>query len=137
MKLNSRVDSNTKDTLYFLFRCKKITRQKFNYELALSLLEHEKKRQSSKFFRDSKAKESLIINSKNEIEEKLKLKDDQIYDLESKLKLQETKVAELNTRIGKGFVAGVEGSSDVWHRNADGISASYEFLLDQGQLEIE
>ena len=32
---------------------------------------------------------------------KLKIKDDQIYDLESKLKLQETKVAELNTRIEK------------------------------------
>ena len=98
---NTGLYYNTKDTLYFLFRCKKITRQKFNYELALSLLEHEKKRQSSKLFRDSKAKESLIINSKNEIEEKLKLKDDQIYDLESKLKLQETKVAELNTRIEK------------------------------------
>ena len=98
---NTGLYYNTKDTLYFLFRCKKITRQKFNYELALSLLEHEKKRQSSKYFRDSKAKENLIMNSKNEIEEKLKLKDDQIYDLESKLKLQETKVAELNTRIEK------------------------------------
>ena len=94
---NTGLYYNTKDTLYFLFRCKKITRQKFNYELALSLLEHGKKM----ITKEGTAKENLIIKSKNEIEEKLKLKDDQIYDLESKLKLQETKVAELNTRIEK------------------------------------
>ena len=96
---NTGLYYNTKDTLYFLFRCKKITRQKFNYEIALSLLEHETNKQSKLFFR--KSKEGILINSKHEMEEKLKLKDDQIYDLESKLKLKETKVAELNTRIEK------------------------------------
>ena len=98
---NTGLYYNTKDTLYFLFRCKKITRQKFNYELALNLLEHGKNRQSKKFLKGTSIKENLKINSKNEMEEKLKLKDDQIYDLESKLKLQETKVAELNSRIEK------------------------------------
>ena len=98
---NTGLYYNTKDTLYFLFRCKKITRQKFDLEIALSLLEHEKKKQSQKLGKNIIGKENLIINSKNEMEEKLKIKDDQIYDLESKLKLQETKVAELNTRIQK------------------------------------
>ena len=96
---NTGLYYNTKDTLYFLFRCKKITRQKIDYEAALSLLEHDNKRNSSKLFGEKK--ENVILNSKHEMEEKLKLKDDQIYDLESKLKLQETKVAELNTRIEK------------------------------------
>ena len=96
---NTGLYYNTKDTLYFLFRCKKITRQKIDYEAALSLLEHDKKMNSSKLFGENK--ENVILNSKHEMEEKLKLKDDQIYDLESKLKLQETKVAELNTRIEK------------------------------------
>jgi len=98
---NTGLYYNTKDTLYFLFRCKKITRQKIDYEMALSLLEQDKRRTSRKYFLDGSAKDNLIINSKNEMEEKLKLKDDQIYDLESKLKLQETKVAELNSRIEK------------------------------------
>ena len=98
---NTGLYYNTKDTLYFLFRCKKITRQKFNLEIALSLLDHEKRKQSKLYGRNSFDKENLIVNSKNEMEEKLKIKDDQIYDLESKLKLQETKVAELNTRIEK------------------------------------
>ena len=96
---NTGLYYNTKDTLYFLFRCKKITRQKLDLEVALSLFEYGQKKQSKKFGR--KTKENLIISSKNEMEEKLKIKDDQIYDLESKLKLQETKVAELNTRIEK------------------------------------
>ena len=98
---NTGLYYNTKDTLYFLFRCKKITRQKIDYEMALSLLEQDKRRTTRKYFLDGSAKDNLIINSKNEMEEKLKLKDDQIYDLESKLKLQETKVAELNSRIEK------------------------------------
>ena len=98
---NTGLYYNTKDTLYFLFRCKKITRQKIDYEMALSLLEQDKKRTSRKFYLEGSSKDNLIINSKNELEEKLKLKDDQIYDLESKLKLQETKVAELNSRIEK------------------------------------
>ena len=98
---NTGLYYNTKDTLYFLFRCKKITRQKFDLEIALSLLEHEKRKQSQKLGKNIVGKQSLMINTKNEMEEKLKIKDDQIYDLESKLKLQETKVAELNTRIEK------------------------------------
>ena len=96
---NTGLYYNTKDTLYFLFRCKKITRQKFNLEIALSLLDHEKRKQSKLYGRNSFDKENLIVNSKNEMEEKLKIKDDQIYDLESKLKLQETKVGELNARL--------------------------------------
>ena len=97
---NTGLYYNTKDTLYFLFRCKKITRQKFNLELALSLLEHDK-RKSTKYRRILSTKENMMIKSKNEIEEKLKIKDDQIYELESKLKLHETKVAELNARLEK------------------------------------
>ena len=96
---NTGLYYNTKDTLYFLFRCKKITRQKIDLEVALSLFEYDQKMKSKKF--GKKTKENLMISNKNEMEEKLKLKDDQIYDLESKLKLQETKVAELNTRIEK------------------------------------
>ena len=96
---NTGLYYNTKDTLYFLFRCKKITRQKLNLDMALSLLEHDKKRQNSKFRVNSSRTENIIVNTKNELEEKLKIKDDQIYDLESKLKLQETKVAELNARL--------------------------------------
>ena len=95
---NTGLYYNTKDTLYFLFRCKKITRQKFNIDMAIHLLNHNIKRQSSKFWNTSK-KDNTRVNAKNELEEKLKLKDDQIYDLESKLKSQETKVAELNTRL--------------------------------------
>ena len=96
---NTGLYYNTKDTLYFLFRCKKITRQKMNLDLAISLLEHDKKKQTTKFRMNSGRHENLLKNTKNELEEKLKIKDDQIYDLESKLKLQETKVAELNTRL--------------------------------------
>ena len=96
---NTGLYYNTKDTLYFLFRCKKITRQKLNLDTAISLLEHDKKRQTSKFRGNSGRNENLLKNTKNELEEKLKIKDDQIYDLESKLKLQETKVAELNARL--------------------------------------
>ena len=96
---NTGLYYNTKDTLYFLFRCKKITRQKLNLDMAISLLEHDKKRQNNKFGGSSGRNENLLKNTKNELEEKLKIKDDQIYDLESKLKLQETKVAELNARL--------------------------------------
>ena len=98
---NTGLYYNTKDTLYFLFRCKKITRQKINLDMAITLMEHDKKRQSSKYRLNSEGKQNLLKNTKNELEEKLKLKDDQIYDLESKLKLQETKVAELNARLEK------------------------------------
>ena len=96
---NTGLYYNTKDTLYFLFRCKKITRQKIDLEVALSLLEYGQKKKSQKI--GKKSTQNIIISNKNEMEEKLKIKDDQIYDLESKLKLQETKVAELNTRIEK------------------------------------
>jgi hypothetical protein len=96
---NTGLYYNTKDTLYFLFRCKKITRQKIDLEVALSLLEYGQRKKSQKI--GKKSTQNIIISNKNEMEEKLKIKDDQIYDLESKLKLQETKVAELNTRIEK------------------------------------
>ena len=96
---NTGLYYNTKDTLYFLFRCKKITRQKLNLDMAISLLEHDKKRTTSKYRANSGRNQDLVKNTKNELEEKLKIKDDQIYDLESRLKLQETKVAELNTRL--------------------------------------
>ena len=67
--------------------------------MAISLMEHDKKRQSNKYRMNSGRNQNLLKNTKNELEEKLKIKDDQIYDLESKLKLQETKVAELNARL--------------------------------------
>ena len=96
---NTGLYYNTKDTLYFLFRCKKITRQKLNLDTAISLLEHDKRRQKNIMRLNTDKAENLMKNTKNEMEEKLRIKDDQIYDLESKLKLQETKVAELNTRL--------------------------------------
>ena len=51
---NTGLYYNTKDTLYFLFRCKKITRQKIDYEAALSLLEHDNKRNSSNYLERKK-----------------------------------------------------------------------------------
>jgi hypothetical protein len=96
---NTGLYYNTKDTLYFLFRCKKITRQKLNVDTAMSLLEHDKKRQKNMLRLNSGRVDNIMKNTKDELEEKLKIKDDQIYDLESKLKLQETKVAELNARL--------------------------------------
>jgi hypothetical protein len=56
---NTGLYYNTKDTLYFLFRCKKITRQKLNLDTAISLLEHDKKRQTSKFRGNSGRNENL------------------------------------------------------------------------------
>ena len=73
---NSGYISNTKDTLYFLSLCKKLSGQK---------IVNNNKRQS---FLDT-----------NFFKEKLKAKNDQIYDLESKLKTQQSKVKELNSLI--------------------------------------
>ena len=70
---NSGYISNTKDTLKFLMSCKKLSGQK--------VLNTNKKHNYIDF---------------NFFKEKLKAKNDQIYDLESKLKTQETKVKELN-----------------------------------------
>ena len=95
---NTGLYYNTKDTLYFLFRCKKITRQKMNLDLAISFLEHDKKKKKNELM-NSGRNDNIIKETKGELEEKLKIKDDQIYDLESKLKLQETKVSELNSRL--------------------------------------
>ena len=96
---NTGLYYNTKDTLYFLFRCKKITRQKINRDTALSQFEHDKKKQKNMFKLSTKKVDQLMKETKEELEEKLKIKDDQIYDLESKLKLHETKVSELNSRL--------------------------------------
>ena len=57
---NTGLYYNTKDTLYFLFRCKKITRQKLNLDMAISLLEHDKKRQNNKFGGSSGRNENLL-----------------------------------------------------------------------------
>ena len=70
---NSGYISNTKDTLYFLTLCKKLSGQKISNNKRKSFID-------TNFFK-----------------EKLKAKNDQIYDLESKLKTQESKVNELNT----------------------------------------
>ena len=69
---NSGLITNIKDTLYFLFQCQKFSHQKI-------------------------ANKSL----KNEVDytfftERIKAKNEQIYDLESKFKTQETKINELN-----------------------------------------
>ena len=69
---NSGYISNTKDTLYFLTLCKKLSGQKISNNKRQSYID-------TNFFK-----------------EKLKAKNDQIYDLESKLKTQESKVKELN-----------------------------------------
>ena len=70
---NSGYISNTKDTLKFLMSCKKLSGQKVH---------NVNKRNSFIDF--------------NFFKEKLKAKNDQIYDLQSKLKTQESKVKELN-----------------------------------------
>ena len=70
---NSGYISNTKDTLKFLMSCKKISGQK--------VLNANKRHSYIDF---------------NFFKEKLKAKNDQIYDLESKLKTQEGKVKQLN-----------------------------------------
>ena len=69
---NSGYISNTKDTLYFLTLCKKLSGQKISNNKRQSYID-------TNFFK-----------------EKLKAKNDQIYDLESKLKTQESKMKELN-----------------------------------------
>ena len=96
---NTGLYYNTKDTLYFLFRCKKIARQKINPNTAMKILSHNQKKKTVKYKRDSVFNQIVNKKTKNELEEKLRIKDDQIYDLESKLKMQETKVAELNSRL--------------------------------------
>ena len=73
---NSGYISNTKDTLYFLSLCKKLSGQKISNNNRVQSFA------DTTFFK-----------------EKLKAKNDQIYDLESKLKTQESKVKELNTLI--------------------------------------
>ena len=70
---NSGYISNTKDTLKFLMSCKKLSGQK--------ILNANKRHSYIDF---------------NFFKEKLKAKNEQIYDLESKLKTQESKVKELN-----------------------------------------
>ena len=72
MSGNSGHILHTKDTLNFLFKCKKFSGQK------VSTNKHHKF--DSAFF-----------------DEKLKAKDSQIYDLESKLKSQESKLKQLNS----------------------------------------
>ena len=72
MSGNSGHILHTKDTLSFLFKCKKFSGQK------VSTNKHHKF--DSAFF-----------------DEKLKAKDSQIYDLESKLKSQESKLKQLNS----------------------------------------
>ena len=69
---NSGYITYIKDTLYFLSQCKKFSGQKIS-----------NKNHNNNF-------DYTFFN------EKLKAKNDQIYDLESKLKTQETKVNELN-----------------------------------------
>ena len=74
---NSGYISNTKDTLFFLTLCKKLSGQTIS--------------------NNSNRKKSVVDT--NFFKEKLKAKNDQIYDLESKLKTQESKVKELNALI--------------------------------------
>jgi len=70
---NSGHITDTKETLYFMTLCKKLSGQKTS---------------------NPNRRKSFIDT--NFFKEKLKAKNDQIYDLESKLKTQESKVNELN-----------------------------------------
>ena len=65
---NTGLYYNTKDTLYFLFRCKKITRQKLNVDTAMSLLEHDKKRQKNMLRLNSGRVDNIMKNTKDELE---------------------------------------------------------------------
>ena len=71
MSSNSNCYSTTKDTLSFLARCKEISK------------------------RFPKGNINKIIFNEKELLERVKAKDDQIYDLESKVKTQEEKLKEL------------------------------------------
>ena len=72
---NSGLITHIKNTLYFLLQCQKLSEQK---------IKNKNKNNKEEFFDNTFFKE------------KIKVKNEQIYDLESKLKTQETKLNELN-----------------------------------------
>ena len=98
---NSGFISNTKDTLYFLFQCQKFSQQKLV----------------------NKNKEEFFDSSF--CEEKLRIKDLQIYDLESKLKTQEAKLEELNNLM------------DSKDENIKALQANYKKQIDLLKEELE
>ena len=98
---NSGYISNTKDTLSFLTLCKKLSGQKIS---------------------NNNRRQSFIDT--NFFKEKLKAKNDQIYDLESKLKTQESKVKELNALI------------DIKEDNYKALQDNYKFQIKSLKEEL-
>ena len=83
----------------------------------------------------TKKVDQLMKETKEELEEKLKIKDDQIYDLESKLKLHETKVSELNSRLENRelYLKEIRSNYRVIGKFSSNISSSVKKKFD-GQL---
>ena len=109
MSGNSGHITFTKDTLYFLAQCKK-------------------------FSTKTKALSGKPQNFDNTFfNEKLKAKDDQIYDLESKLKTQEAKVNELNS-IMDSKEANLKALQDNYKEQLKSLKAEFGFQGDINNL---
>ena len=98
---NSGLIMNIKDTLQFLSQCQKFSRQKIP---------------------NKNRKEDIIDTTF--FKEKLKAKNEQIYDLESKVKTQEAKLAELNTLM------------DNKEENLKALKANYKQQIDLLKEEL-
>ena len=109
MSGNSGHITFTKDTLYFLAQCKKFSTKK-------------------------KVSSSKPQNFDNTFfNEKLKAKNDQIYDLESKLKTQEAKVNELNSLMDSKE-ANLKALQDNYKQQLKSLKAEFGFQGDINNL---
>ena len=109
MSGNSGHITFTKDTLHFLAQCKKFSTKK-------------------------KVSSSKPQNFDNTFfDEKLKAKNDQIYDLESKLKTQEAKVNELNS-IMDSKEANLKALQDNYKEQLKSLKAEFGFQGDINNL---
>ena len=108
MSGNSGHIQHTKETLSFLFKCKKFSGQK------ISTNKHHKF--DSAFF-----------------DEKLKAKDNQIYDLESKLKSQESKLNQLNSLMD-GKEANLKALQENYKEQIKSLKGEFGFEGDINNL---
>ena len=109
MSGNSGHITFTKDTLYFLAQCKKFSTKK-------KVISSKPQNFDNTFF-----------------DEKLKAKNDQIYDLESKLKTQEAKVNELNS-IMDNKEANLKALQENYKEQLKSLKAEFGFQGDINNL---
>ena len=109
MSGNSGHITFTKDTLYFLAQCKKFSTKK-------KVSSNKPQNFDNTFFN-----------------EKLKAKNDQIYDLESKLKTQEAKVNELNSLMDSKE-ANLKALQDNYKQQLKSLKAEFGFQGDINNL---